>query len=330
MDCFTGLIGLRDHCGEDIITSSSGLYINDLPGISIDGVDRKVNREYESAVDAIRKQMAVAEKILIGRARRALASKHEVTTLIDHHTAGEWKEQRSAQSAQAYKVGIQVKVPGAAQTDLSVSRVSLLVNFSGSVEVKMWDLFTGEQLQSQTITAVAGQEVVAQVAWTRKADGKPISVFIGYDATSVPTWQSSLGNKSCNCSGGHANLRYAHLYTKKVAGSVLNGNLERQSGTSGLSIDLSLTCSMEHVLCAQSQLMALPLWYKTGEQLLTFMRFSDTLSLAGIAFNADYQELAPMYAEDFEAHLQDVVQKIRLPKGPCFSCKNLAKTAVRI
>jgi hypothetical protein len=167
------------------------------------------------------------------------------------------------------------------------------------------------------------------VDWSFPANGNSLNIFIGYDATSVGSYQTKLSQSGCStCKGGYVNWDHLQVYSRKVSGDVLHGNLENQSGTSGLSLSVSVGCEFDHFLCSVRSSIAPAMLYKTAELLMGVLKYSKRLSPSVIVFENDHEELAEKYSEEYEKTYNDFLKNVRLPKGDCWCAKT--RTGVRV
>lgn len=325
MACLDNTIGLRNTCGDsDHISSDTGIYLNDLQGIDLASIDNAINEEQVSAVQEIQRAIALSKAIVTQEVRGHLATRYEMPTLLDGVTAGEFPATRQSQAAQAYNAGVQFRMHQNDHAALYITNLRLLVNYTGDVDVKLWNLYTGQAEQTETIACTAGQIAQADVLWSLPNNGQRGRYFVGYDATSVPTWKTNIGARDyggCNCAGGSIKAREVYVSGSKVTGDVLAGNLVSEQGTSGLAVTFSVSCVSDYLLCSLKQALALPLLYKTGEQLAYRIKHTKRLNRL-VAYMGDYQELIEYFEREYAKHMTQLMKHLVPPSGPCFTTTN--------
>jgi hypothetical protein len=333
MSCLAGvnLVGLRDACGEEIIPSSSGYWLNDLPGMELGIIAAGANKEQKNAIELITRQGALAQNTVLDMYRGQLKSRWSVNSLLQSKTTGQYRGDLTPQPAQAFRVGQFFKACGNPYAELSISSMSLYVNYTGAVPVGIYNALDGSLIDTVTFDAVAGKIVTKKVNISIQADGQDLLVYAGYDATNIPTYKTLINEFGCmHCKGGSYDLNYMQVYSRRVALSspVIEKNLRGQTGMpgmSGLSITWGLNCSIDPLICSMGHMLAPAIMFKWGELLARQLKFSQRLSPEILYFRGDYDELSEDYRVDYERHLQQALENAIIPKGPCFKCTSPVK-----
>ena len=322
------LVGLRDDCGVDLLTATTGYYVNDLniPGL-LEVVASAKDKSQTDAQSAIINQIDISKRLTLDLFRANTGDRYSVKTLLENEAIGEYDTPRASQAAQAFNVGLELKVIRNRYAEIQVSRIGLVVQTSGDVTVKAWDIFSGEELYSEAITTVAGIPSFLNVNWSFAGRGDIRDIFIGYDATSTATYQTLFGGVGCgSCNGGTMNLRHLQAYTRKFAtGSNPQGTATAQNGTSGLMLDVSLVCNMDNFICSYGSMLAPVIWYRAGELICNYLVYSKRLSPAVIAFRDQHKELAEMYNQEWQKAFGSLLGNIMIPKSDCFKCESKNK-----
>ena len=82
MECYEGnFIGVRGYCGS--IEPESGLYINDLPGISIARAADTTDESYTRGVDFLYAQEKLAFDLTIQDFKQQLMTTFDIISVID-------------------------------------------------------------------------------------------------------------------------------------------------------------------------------------------------------------------------------------------------------
>jgi hypothetical protein len=327
------LVGLRDDCGESLITTTTGYYVDDLPGLSLNVVASGHGAESESAQAEIQKHINLSKNIVADKVRQHLKSRYTLDSSVEHRTTGLYETQ-TAQAAQGYWVGQNIRVKSNPDAELFVSSLNLTVNTTGTVTVKAFDLFSGEELQSQDVeVTTAGIPVAASLNWSFRPKGGDLDIFIAYDATSVPSYVTRVASGWCyTCKGGVYNTRYAQVYAKKsVTGSnPTRGTVTGANGTAGLSLRWGINCSADRLLCSLGDALALPMWHYVGFSISNMMRYSKRLSPDVINYNADYEELSAQHFNEYEKAMEVMLRNVRVPKTDCYKCGAATQIAIKV
>jgi hypothetical protein len=330
--CFENLIGLRDAKGDDLIASSSGHYINDLPGISVDILNDAKDRESESALDVVTKQFAHADRLIEQRVREWLGNRYQIKSLLDTTVVGQYYDRDQVQADQAYNVGLKFTLQRNPHAQIHFSRISLSVRTNNPVTVNLWDLWSGDVLKTVTITPTVGGIVSQEIDWTIEARGRDLRLFLGYDQDGFDTYETPIGSRACNCTGEKWNLKHVLVNSRKAsnASAMLNDDLEANTGTSGLSVEASVSCGTSHLLCSLKDHLAVAKLYYAGYLLARYAKYSQRLNPTVLSFQGDYDELAEIYQSEFEANIKSSLDNIQIPSSTCFKCNSPAKISVKI
>jgi len=333
MSCLDGLnlVGLKDDCGVIITESSTGWYVNDLniPGL-VDTIAAGKARAGANAQVEIENQINLAQRQILAMTATKVGDRFSLRSLLESAPIGYYEPPRSAQAAQAANVGIQIKVIRNPYADVVISRVGLVTQAGGAVTVNAWDLYSGQVLETVEITTVAGIPKYENVAWSFSGHGEIQDIFIGYDATSVATYETGLGNASCSkCNGGSMNLRHLHAYTRKSVGTP-QGSLLSQQGTSGLLLNVSLICQPDNLICSYGKSLAPVVYYKAGENLANYLKYSKRINPAIAAYQKQHSELAKAYAKEWQDLFGYMLENIVIPKSDCFKCESRTKIRVSL
>jgi hypothetical protein len=335
-NCWDNVIGIRGLCDAST-PPISGLYINDLTGISLADLDSGVNEEDKTAYTLIQRKIDQAANMLKAESLAYLQSRWNYTTSSWTGDLGFYAESVLPLSASAVWRGIGMRYRQVDYIGVTISSVSLLLPVSGTIPVQVVDLRTGVTLDTFNVTAVANSVSRLVVTKTYQSNGQMLNLAVLYDATSVASFQTSLyptyGCSSCGRSGGAYGWNDNMLERAieiSTAGQRIESNIAGGSFTGGLSVQYQVTCSFESLLCAHVTQLGYPLLYKTGMLLLKEMEFSKRLN-GVIVFNRDMnQELSNYYQAQYDQYMQRYFEQANLPEGGCFACRQRVRQASRI
>jgi len=335
MSCIDNLalVGLRDSCGEDLITTTTGYYVDQLPGLNLQVVAAGQGPESEDAQAEVQKHIDLAKTIVADKVRQHLKSRYSLDSSVEHRQTGIYETQ-TAQAAQAQWVGQNIRVRNNPDAELFVSDLNLTVNTTGTVTVKAFDLFSGEELQSKAVTVTtAGVPAAASLNWSFRPKGADLDIFIAYDATSVPSYVTRIASGWCHtCKGGVYNTGYAQVYAKKhtTASNPIRGTIAGANGTAGLSLKWGINCNADRLLCSLGDALARPMWHYVGFSIANMMRYSKRLSPDVINYNQDYEELSGQHFNEYEKSMVELLKNIRVPKTDCYKCQSATQISIKI
>lgn len=164
MDCFKDLVGVKGFCTDELSVSTSELWLNNLsgfPGLAI--ADASINEDTQTAFDLIKQCLESAKKEIAIHFRNHLESTYKLKSIIQNGTAGVYDERKKTINpiSGSFK-GIKLEIKNRPYFKFSLSGVSLNVDYAGLVNVLVYDLITGNLLDTLPITAISGQTVRIQ------------------------------------------------------------------------------------------------------------------------------------------------------------------------
>jgi hypothetical protein len=283
-NCLDGLVAYRGGCGDTV--PASGLYIDDLPFLSLKNMNSVVS--INNGADLMDKQLQFAQKQIIQDIQTAFSSKIRNTTVVENEVAGFYRDDLQQQSAEAgqYK-GIQVTIDQYPYLEFYLASLTLQMQASGAISVKVYDLLSNTLLDTIAVTAVAGVPTTVIVNKAYKTNRQRLNLAIVYDSTGAGCYKSYLNriythaNASypcLTCSSGADTYSNSYVYFRgiKISGSghFINGNANSEDGTSGMSIAYSLRCVPDQLICNYAGILAMPLLYKWAANCLLNSEFT--------------------------------------------------------
>jgi hypothetical protein len=335
ISCFTNLVGLRPGYGT---TPTSNLYLSQLTGITIKAADAATNEEQQSGFALLQEKIDFAGEHVKADIRAFLQDKMKLDNLIESDTVGQYKDDMATVASEAgqYK-GVQLRFEDYGHAELHINSISLYVQTSGDIDVKIFDLVTGTLLDTISVTAVANEIVEVLVNKVYKAKHRRLNLFIGYNATVASYATTTYYGSVCSSCGGNASFyrcRDLHMYLRAVkvptAGAVQNTNLTAITNTAGLSVTYSLVCSAEGLMCNLANALAFAIQHKAGSLIMEELVFSKRLNSIVTLHGKDHRELADMYDARYESAMDKLLKNITLPKDICYRCDSRVNVRTRI
>jgi len=145
--------------------------------------------------------------------------------------------------------------------NFQVASLGLHVDFSGDVDVLVYDLNTNTLLDTITITAVAGQVVTVYPQKVYSSHYKNLNLWIGYDSTGIDSYKTVTRSTVC-CGNFGRKTEYLASSGQSVTGDFISSNLTSLTTTSGISVNYSIWCDSEAWLCSYARLIATPVAHK--------------------------------------------------------------------
>lgn len=331
IECLKNIVGVRG-CGE----IPSVLYVQQLTGISIADFDKAISNEKQAALPALQEIINFSTQETVEAIRQYLTTKYSLKSFIDNNVLGYYYDDKQiVDEIPDYLTGYQIRIDKTPYLNFYISTLSLFIDVSGTVNVKIYDLIQGKLLDTIPVTAVAGEIVTVTVDKSYYTHKQRLNLFVGY--SSVGSYKTSYthpytdwGNEWCNscfCDGGYIYFRSAKVVSDAQK---INQDIESNTYGAGLSLSYSLQCSFDEYLCNIRNQLAFPILYKAGEKIMEEMKYSRRFNGIITAFNTDFGELRDMYAAKHINAMNDIMQSANIPDSLCFHCKAGASTHVNL
>lgn len=323
LDCLDGLVNVKG-CGSNPTAS----FIQQLPGISIPDIDVAISNEHVNAKEFLEDQIACATEIVIQDVWEHLALKHELKSFIENDSVGHYFEKRETNAAvTGYLTGIRIRIDKTPYLKLFINRLRLFVDYSGAVNVFVYDLLQNKILDTISVTAVAGEVVTVDVNKEYYTQKQKLNLFIGY-ASSFASYKANLISGD-DCGSCYTNTHISFTGVKILSsGSKIVENVDSNSGTAGLSFTYSLSCSFEEHLCSIRNLLTLPVKYKAGALIMQHLKSSKRPNPLVTAYKGDHEAMEEFYEGQYKKKMNSLLGNMKMPKSICFECNPRAKSMV--
>lgn len=331
MGCFDDIIGIDKLCSAE--TPSSGLFIQDLPGVTVKLADMAADEETSSGVALINEKITFATNSILQDIREFMLPYMKHNSALENSTIGYYQDDLLAVAAEAgYRKGIQVKIDNHRYLDFYINSIKLQTNTSGATSIYIYNLITGKLLDTIAITTVADVPTEVFVKKSYKTENQKLNLFIAIDGN-VGTYQTGLSKSHLGCqtcTGGYQN-NYAIFQNVKIAnaGPFTNVSTRATTYTTGLSINYSISCSIDVFACNISNLLAWPILHKTGAELMRELQYSRRLNSIIVIDKGMNEKLRAEFDAEYAKSMQRILDNISVPNDECFKCQQKIKSVVR-
>lgn len=329
--CLENLIGIVRPCG-DTPPSESGLYLQDLPEITIKNAEAIIT-DQDSGLELLQNKLAFATEYLNTDFVTKLYPRFAQNSILENQTAGFYQNNKPLnQGISGSLKGVQLKVMEYPYLSLFVSSISLFINHTGTVPVYIYDLIQGKQLDVISVEAVAGEIVQVDISKLYKTGGQTLNIFIGYDSTDIQSYnsyifgQGYLGCRRCPAPRGRGN-KFVWMSSKSIpaASQKIENNLQSLNDTGGLSVNYSLNCTVDKFLCSTRNMLAMPLLYLTAVKVLEAAKVSQRISSFVVIRKDEIDTLIQWYDAEYKRTMAEVMQNLRVPTDICFLCNKAVR-----
>jgi hypothetical protein len=332
MNCLDNLIGIHRSCNEE--TPSSGLYIQDLSGITLSVANAGIGNETISGLKLIEDKISFSQNAILAALRMQLANKIRVNSIINNDTVGFYKENLTVVNLEAGKLkGIVVKANQYPYLEFYLSTIYLKLASAVTTNVYVYNLMTNTLLDTIAVTTVVGVPVAVTVNKAYQTNKQKLQLFICVDSSEANTYETNMGTQNCSscASGGYSN-RYISFSSGQIgtADQKIDQNISSNTGTNGLSINYSLNCSLEPFLCNMGNQIAWSLLHKVGAEIMDELISSRRLNSIVTIDKATNEALREKYNNEYMASMSALLANIQLPNDICFNCNSKIRKAIAI
>jgi hypothetical protein len=344
VDCLKDYIGIR-HCSQD--APASGLYLNNLAGMSTELADKIANSEQQTFI-------GVWDDVQT-RALLRFAQDFQMY-LFDYAKAGFNKtiyQTPRLQKPRKYELlgpestlrGVYVYLPISRFVKFYLKSVQVYISsivgdvFEGNSSIQIYDLQNEKLLRTFDFPITKGL-ITIPVDLEFGLETEAIELFIGINSTVLGTiittdnlynWFDGDCNYYPSWSGSGIN-DYSRISPAKM-GLGADPTFENVSFAGlgqGIAIDSQVFCSIEQFLCENKQFLKTPLLYLLGSEMLFQKLASNTGSrLNWFTYGNLEQTIATRNQFEYEyvKAMKNAVRSLNIPdSGICFACNENAQS----
>ena len=326
MNCLRDYIGLR-YCGNTT-TPPSGVYINDLTGISLKQLTSLTDDEAATFASLWSVIQSRAESRFAVDVREAMGKKYKLSTLNQAINMGKLIESTSA-SAPSNTTGIVIELIDDSVVDftpssltyISLQSVQFYADATDATEVKtlkIWDKQTGAELFSTSVTLVAGWNTIqVNQKLTGSYNSLPKSVFIGIASSALTVYDMDIPEYVGAAGCCMATVRGAY---SSATSSITTNNLTYTDNCYGMSAIYSVQCAWDGMVCQNKDIFTRPYWYCLGIELLTEQIYSTKLNSYTTINLQQAKTLRDEFTTEYTRSLMQICDNLELDCDCCIEC----------
>lgn len=292
LDCLKDWIGVQ---GCTTTTPDSGLFINQLPGIELEMIDKLADEQqvdFNGVYDDIQER---AVRRLKTDVNAEFKKRHLLKNITESIDMGRLIDTSSTTALGVEYRGITLTLDRQdedfAYSNLQTIRVqdvSLFFNVNDATTIKVFDLETGTELFTKAVAAPGStgyQTITILQEFTAR------EIFIGYDATLLSSVEQDLKklknavNRSQNgctyycldCNGGNRNAEIRGALAT-IDTSIVEGDLTLGDNSFGLSVKWSVVCSYDTFICNNKEAFSRALWLLLGIEMMIERQYTSRLN----------------------------------------------------
>jgi hypothetical protein len=332
MNCFDNLIGIHRSCNET--EPSSGLWLQDLEGMTLSIANAATDNETISGITLIEEKITFAQNAILATLRNQLANQVRVNSILQNDTVGYYKDNLRVVSAEAGKLkGIRVRVKSYPYLEFFLSRLFLKLKDAVTTDVYVYDLMSDTLLDTIAITTVAKKPTAVLVNKSYLSNRQNLHLFICFDSSVSDTYETNISGANCaSCTGNDYSNRYISFSGGSIdtADQKIDSNISSNSGTNGLSVEYSLNCSIEPYICNMGNQLAWPLLHKVGAEIMKELIASRRLNSIVTIDKGTNEMLRDKWEAEYMASMSAILDNMKLPTDICFKCNQPVRKTVAI
>lgn len=332
LDCFENLIGFHKDCGG-LSQSDSGIYLTDFPFINMQSANSATDREFDTGIKVLKGVMAEAAQDVAQDVFTHFADSIRTESLIEEEVIGKYEPnlQATAGTAGVY-AGIRLELKNTPYTEILISAASLQLASTETITVKIFDLYTGLEVESFDIDAESDDIIHVSTFKKFVSRKQRLSLFIGYETTGKTFYKTTLGSTG----GCRVGCIYSNKYITAQGGQIatavakIDGNFESTNNTGGLSLSYSLNCTIEPYICQMRNILAYPYRHKSAIKMLRKLQYGERPTIYTFVYDKDIVALRTELENEYALSMGRILENLPMPDGVCFKCDKRIRTVTRI
>lgn len=208
-----------------------------------------------------------------------------------------------------------------ALTYISIQTLQFYADAADATEVKtvkIWDIETGAELFTTSVTLVAGWNTIqVNTKLTGSFNTLPKSVFCGISSSALSVYEMDV--PSSVSATGCCQARVRGAYTSQTS-DVTSDELTFTDNTYGLSAVFNVQCAWDGMVCQNKDLFARAYWYCLGVELLTEQIYSTKLNSYTTINLTQAKTLRDEFIQEYNKSLIQVCDNIHLDCDCCIEC----------
>lgn len=309
IQCLDGLVGILNITEYE--TSESGLYINDLPGITTQKLNL-IKDDIEDYNDAGNAWEAIYERAkrqfeqdIIRRMRKYL----KTVSVIDNVVTSQFEDNVTAPAIGKRGYFFEFPLSGN-NLEINFQYIQVYLPTAQEFTVYLYNAVDGALIESQSYTVGSTGLVKLSLNWTKAVHEYP-KLFIALDHTGKTFGQVDQYNYG----------RWPYAKEKITTGSAVEASLSE--GEIGMVLSYQVQCSVSNFICQRRHLFEYAFLYCLGIEFMKELLGSDEVNQYTLLNRDDNLAIMNQYKEDYEQALDNSLEGLEPKEDMCFSCNKL-------
>jgi hypothetical protein len=300
------IVGIRDfvECSKP----ESGLFINDLPGISIKTAASVTTEQYQTGVKLLQQSILMGTKHVYDEFISELGPYFNFNSIVETRVLDKFNTQIIAPSP--VERGITIKRWRSELAKIFIKEVYIAVQNSGAAKLKIIDRCNVTELDIDL-----DNDCVNVIPVNYLADSEQVQIV--FDQTNFAVFNcsyNSIGRHCGSCGGGH----HKNSTILGISNGIEDGNCY------GVGVYANIRCYEEEVFCSLLQRMYFLIWYRSGIVFLNELINSSRINNITLFGKEQAIELVKQYQAAYDTKYQTIMKNayeyIKSTKGDCLIC----------
>lgn len=294
LNCLTGFICARAACGSGLVSApKSGLFVEDLPGISMESMAAVEPGKYVNVQTFIDEKMRTAGQMVSDRIRATLDEYVRARGPKEAGTVGTWDAEGTTIASSVNPRGLRITFGGGAMSMGSVSRIWL--RSSTAVTGLVVTLRDGPETRTYTVDLEA--DVETELWLNYEARTKSVDITVAEDDFTPVTGSTKGTRYFSTCSTCGQLGRYATISGTGLLNGASTDELQ------GMRAEVVMLCSIDPVLCILLKRYRFAVLYQWGVLVLQEWLASPRTNYFTI------------HSRDWAAGTVELWEKVELPRA---------------
>lgn len=310
ISCLIDYIGLLG-----VTASDSGLYVNDLPGITTYQLEQITdNTERTATADEWTKiynrASRLFEKDLLVRFSKYFKNYNILNTSV----TGYLRSNDLTSISGKYSGWWFDFLGGSKNAKIQIESIGVFLDSYADFTIRIYDLGTGHLLDMFPTSGNEGFNTVKiQKSYPVWKYGR---VFVCYDTDEIQPYEL----KDFDTSGYALNGSIAKI------SSVVKDNLDSTPEDIGMTVTYSIVCSIDNIVCQRLEFFADAFLYKLGIEFLKEAKYSDRINRYTLLNTEERTAQILEFREEYDDLLGGALKDMHIPEDACFKCdKGISK-----
>lgn len=323
-ECLYDMIGLSAACEDQQRCAN---YVDQLPGIQRDDFEFLTTRSNALASEVWEKVQARAVGRIAQDIQNAMSDRFEVRPIVEDIQTGTWHLPHDSESLENKWKGVMIDIRHSRNLSVYISSVELYTPAPIVDSVRVYDLYTGILLDTIPFDVAAAGFFTVEI--NAAYQGEAIGVF--YDGAVLASLETDRHTEEyfddicepCNCT-----CTRAFCAQIDKADPVLRTSVNYIC--SGMIVNYSLHCSLEHWICRNKEKVKTALWYLMGVEFFTEVLASRRLNELTLIDSERLQQMTGYSIAQYKQAIQAFTEGAQIDDRICVNCKSRYKRKLLI